>query len=135
MRMIGEIGRRAGVVLRDPVYVGILVLGCAGVWFSPGWAPSWWMLVVGAVLEEAVFRGVVQPSLEERFPGRVGSLTWGNVGASVVFGLSHLYAHSPLWALATVGPSLCYGVVWTRHRSVWACAAAHYLHNVFFFYF
>lgn len=121
-------------VAGDPVFGGVLLLGLVGMAFSPAQAPALWLLAVMAIAEELLFRGVVQDWIESRWGGRLGPVTVGNGCASVVFAAVHLYAHPPLWALATAGPSLCYGVVWSRHRSLWACAVAHFVHNLCFFY-
>ena len=53
--------------------------------------------------------------------------------ASALFALSHLPTHTPLMAALTFFPSLTFGALWTRHRSLWLCAAVHFWYNLLFF--
>ncbi len=101
------------------------------------WNPHWrgvWAFVFDyvtiflfvAMLEELVFRGLLQNLLENTWNSRYGS----QAAASVLFGLSHiLHAPFPNWRyviLATVAGWL-YGSSWRGPRSLTASATTHAL--------
>ncbi|HIW77642.1 MAG TPA: CPBP family intramembrane metalloprotease [Candidatus Bilophila faecipullorum] len=125
--------RRCVEALRDRWVWAALALGLAGLPFSPGPMPPFWRLVLTAMTEETVYRALLQEQLEQMLPGRRGPLTTGALIASAIFALSHLPTHTPLMACLTFFPSLIFGVLWTRHRSLWLCAAMHCWYNVAFF--
>ena len=91
--------------------------------------------VVYPVLEEIVFRGVVQPFFL-RF--QVGKKRWqgftlANIGASAVFAVAHLVSHSPPWAAATFLPSLVFGYFRDRDGSLRIPIALHIYYNAGYF--
>ena len=110
-----------------------VALGLAGLPFSPGAMPPFWRLALTALTEETAYRALLQDQLEQMLPGRRGPLTTGALIASAIFALSHLPTHTPLMACLTFLPSLVFGALWTRHRSIWLCAAMHCWYNVAFF--
>lgn len=110
-----------------------LLLGFIGLPFAPGPMPPLWRMGFAAVAEELAYRALVQQQLEQCTRQRRGPFTCGGAIASVLFALSHLPTHSPLMALLTFFPSLFLGVLWTRHRSLWLCAAVHFWYNLLFF--
>jgi membrane protease YdiL (CAAX protease family) len=86
-----------------------------------------------ALIEEVLFRGLIQNLLSER----VGNKWVALVIASLVFGLAHLnntttgYA-SPNWAYALMASmaGVAYGWVWLRTGKVTASALTHMLVNL-----
>jgi uncharacterized protein len=84
-----------------------------------------------AVLEELLFRGIIQNLLEGSLASRgPGSRRLAQAAASVLFGFSHmLHAPAPNWryvALATLA-GWFYGSAYRRHRSLMASSAVHAL--------
>ncbi len=84
------------------------------------------ILLFVAILEELLFRGILQNLLE----GSLGSRTLAQAAASVLFGFSHVFhAPAPNWryvALATLA-GWFYGSAYRRHRSLVASSGVHAL--------
>lgn len=82
------------------------------------------------LLEELVFRGIVQGELLRWTRGRMaGPLTRANLATTVLFVAAHLLAQPPAWALAVAAPSLVLGHVRDRLRSVWPAVVLHAIYN------
>lgn len=82
-----------------------------GVWF---WAL---FLLISPVIEEAVFRGLIQGELEHFAFMRISRLgvSWSNVVASILFAAAHLFHQSMLWAMLTFFPSILFGHFFSRY--------------------
>lgn len=102
---------------------------------------GWWawlsLVAVQPLLEELVFRGVLQGLTLETLarqgrPLRWGPLTLANVLVSLAFVLLHLRAQPLAWALAVLGPSLLLGWLRERYASVWPCVLVHAVYNAGF---
>ncbi|NJB68002.1 hypothetical protein GGQ74_001675 [Desulfobaculum xiamenense] len=124
---------RLRLALTTPFFWVLVVLGAPALLYSPGVDVALWSLPLRAFVEEFLFRGVVQDALERRFALRIGIVTGANLFVSLLFALAHLPTHPPLWAALTFLPSLAFGALWSRHRSVTACAFLHVAYNVMFF--
>jgi membrane protease YdiL (CAAX protease family) len=101
-----------------------------GVRFEPALI---WPVVVYPLLEEFVFRGLVQPELAQRWPRRYGPLSVANLVTSLTFALAHLVTRGPVTAALVFLPSL--GLGWVRERSgglLWP-VALHALGNLIWF--
>lgn len=87
------------------------------------------------LLEELLFRGLLQGLLLEQAGGHktLAGITRANWIATLAFAAMHFLYHPPLWALAVVPPSLVFGWLRERHRSVWPAALAHCSYNAGFF--
>lgn len=120
--------------VRDPFFWLVLSAGLVGMFFSPISRPAVWLLVAGAFAEEVLFRATAQDWLEGRLRFRLGPVTAANVVVSVLFAVVHLFAHPPVWALAVFFPSLVFGLLWTRYKSILACALTHLTYNLLYFY-
>lgn len=132
----------------DGGFPWLLLGGClAGVWI--GWftaqggrgelpAMGFWLSVVlyYPLLEEMLFRGLLQGELRQRWPGtrrhRAG-LSVANGLVSVAFIAMHLLNHSPAWALAVGLPSLAFGYYRDRSGSILYPVILHSAWNGFFF--
>lgn len=84
-----------------------------------------------AMLEELLFRGIIQNLLEGSLGSRsAGSRTLAQVAASVLFGFSHVFhAPAPNWryvGIATLA-GWFYGSAYRRHRSLAASSGVHAL--------
>lgn len=115
------LGLWAGAYMRYP----------AGMW---AWAS---LLLVQPLLEELVFRGILQGQAlrllvlngESR---RLGPVTLANVLVTVAFVVLHLYAQPLEWSLAVAGPSLVLGHLRERYASVWPAILVHVIYNAGF---
>jgi CAAX protease family protein len=93
------------------------------------------MLALWSVLEEIVFRGLLQPALARAFERRqmpMGStpLTPANLVASVLFAAFHLWRHPRAVALGVFPVSLLYGKARELSGHWWPAAVLHLGFNV-----
>lgn len=121
------------VALAVPVWA-VLAAGAVPHLRVPPGAWAWVSLVlVQPLAEELAFRGVLQGQLMRRWPGRrAGPLSWANGVTTLAFALAHLWSQTPAWAAAAVLPSLVFGHLRERHRSVWPAVAVHAVYNAGF---
>jgi uncharacterized protein len=119
----------------DVVFWGVLLAGVAlaALWsrtFGGGERPDVAALIllilVYPILEEVVFRGMIQPALHRRIrhPG-FGPLSVANIVTSVIFAIAHLPAHGVLQSALVFGPSLLFGLFRDRHGTVASAAVLH----------
>ena len=111
----------------------------AGPWLrAPAGAWGWFSLVLlMPLLEEWVFRGLLQPQLlhvtaVNGQPRRWGPISWANGLATLAFVALHLTTQPLLWALAVTLPSLVLGHLRERMGSVWPAVGAHAVYNAGF---
>jgi membrane protease YdiL (CAAX protease family) len=92
-------------------------------------------LLVQPLLEELMFRGVVQGWLRERAWGRttVFGVSRANAVASLLFVAAHLPAQPLAWALAVSVPSVIFGYFRDRHGSLLPAVVLHVAYNAVFF--
>ena len=93
------------------------------------------MLTLWSVLEEIVFRGLLQPAMArafERRPMPMGGspLTLANVATSVIFAAVHLWRHPLGVALGVFPISLIYGKARELSGHWWPAALLHVGFNV-----
>ena len=93
------------------------------------------LVVAWPLLEEALFRGGVQPALlRTRWGAREAwGLTTANVATSVLFAAAHLASQAPEWAAAAFVPSLVFGHFRERYGSIVPGAALHVFYNAGYF--
>jgi CAAX protease family protein len=93
------------------------------------------LVVAWPLLEEALFRGGVQPALlRTRFGAREAwGLSTANVVTSVLFAAAHLATQAPEWAAAAFVPSLVFGHFRERYGSIVPGAALHVFYNAGYF--
>ncbi|WP_372972140.1 JDVT-CTERM system glutamic-type intramembrane protease MrtJ [Marinobacter sp.] len=103
--------------------------------FAAGYVGDWMalagLLLVYPVVEEVLFRGVIQGELLRRpfFACSLAGISAANVTTSGLFVLLHLF-HQPLgWALAVAIPSLVLGYFRERYQGVWMPIFLHVLFN------
>lgn len=85
-------------------------------------------------MEEVVFRGglqgvILQPRLGRSFHG----VSLANLVTSLVFAGFHLFNHEPLWAALIFFPSLVFGYVFERNKSLSAPIILHAVYNTGFY--
>lgn len=100
----------------------------------PASAAAWLSLVlVQPVVEELVFRGVLQGQLLRLTDRRaIGPVTLANLATTLGFSALHLLAQPAAWALAVAMPSLVFGHLRERFDSVAPAIAMHALYNAGF---
>lgn len=106
-----------------PVWlVGLLIASGYG-WLQGGAPPAVatlvWVALVYPVLEEIVFRGLIQPALLAPTRGlRWGPITLANGLTSVLFAAMHLLNHPPWHAALVLLPALLFGLFRDRSGSI-----------------
>jgi membrane protease YdiL (CAAX protease family) len=102
----------------------------------PAWFPVWaWSMLFLTVLpEEALFRGVIQTSLERRLGGSRRATICAILIAGLLFGLAHAGGGTTYVVLATLA-GVGYGWISAALRSLGAAIAAHFCLNVIHFLF
>ena len=119
---------------------GVVVVWAFGALLHPS-APAAWqapwrffqLVMLFPLLEEILFRGLIQGSLARRLPGRDGPLTHANLGATILFVLAHLFTHSLWWAVAVLIPSLVFGYFRDRYQHLLPSILLHCFYNSVFF--
>ena len=100
-----------------------------------------WSLVFFSVtvwqplMEELFFRGLIQGQLGRLACGRRAFLgvTPANAVTSMFFVAGHWLTHPPLWALAVLIPSLLFGAMRDRFRSLYPAIVLHSFYNAGYF--
>lgn len=95
------------------------------------------LVLLQPVLEELLFRGVVQGQFRLRAWGREKrwGLTQANLLTSVLFVLAHAFYHPPFWAVAVFVPSLVFGYFRDRVGNITPSLVLHVYYNMGFFLF
>ena len=99
----------------------------------PLYAPGKFLMLalVYPVLEELVFRGLVQGTIYNTQVGKkqFAKLSIANISASLFFVLVHFINHPPLWALSVFVPSLIFGYFRDKYLSVVPAVVLHIFYN------
>lgn len=111
-------------------------------WTRPGLHPGWplehpdtflLLVLIYPVLEEVVFRGLIQDWAGKRLAGcTVGPVTAGNLATSTLFTLAHVGYHATPWALLVVFPSLVFGWLKDQTGSLIPPIGLHIFYNAGF---
>lgn len=93
------------------------------------------LCLVQPILEELIFRGVVQSELLAKTWGQVKHLGISSANAltSLAFTALHFISHPPLWAAGVIIPSLLFGHFRERHSSLYPPLALHIYYNTGYF--
>ncbi len=91
------------------------------------------MVILYPLLEEIVFRGIFQPWISFRVSGGLLGVSFANMLTSILFSISHLVYHDPIWALGTFFPSLAFGFCLERYKTLQAPIVLHCLYNAGYF--
>lgn len=134
------------IIIRDPQLWVVLILAVlVGILFSwvlpDGYAvplmaePRIWIsfLLLHPLVEEWIFRGVIQGELM-RHPPRSGNTLWMGIShanwvTTFFFCLAHFAAQPGLWAIAVAAPSLVFGHFRERFGRLSVPIALHILFN------
>jgi|TARA_B110000503_G_scaffold38185_2_gene62674 membrane protease YdiL (CAAX protease family) len=93
------------------------------------------LVLVYPIIEEIFFRGLLQPTLANYFSQHWSIFSAANLLTSLVFALMHLINHPPIWALATLIPSLVLGYSMERAKNLSAPITLHCTYNAGYFLF
>lgn len=87
------------------------------------------------VLEEIVFRGLLQETLWKTRVRRLSvfCLSMPNIITAILFTAFHFINHSPVWAVAVLGPALVFGFFRDRYRHVAPAIVLHVFYNSGYF--
>ncbi|MBI9112714.1 JDVT-CTERM system glutamic-type intramembrane protease [Maridesulfovibrio ferrireducens] len=121
----------------DPIFYLFLSLGFVGLYVpSPDLRLPLALLLGKAFIEELFFRFLLQEGLDRFFHYgyRFGPLSLANILASLTFSCMHLINQPLNWAMLTFIPSLAFGFIWQRYRSVVPGTIIHFAYNAFLFY-
>lgn len=126
---------RFGLALLAGVVFWLVLIGLGLTHAAPGWSMLLSAVLIQPILEELLFRGLLQGQLLQLTWGRWqwGGFTTANLAVSVVFVLLHFINHPPLWALGVLFPSMLFGYFRDRHRSVYPSMALHVFYNAGYF--
>ena len=123
--------------LAVPVWLALGLLVGAQMRAPAGWMPWLSLVLVQPLLEELVFRGVLQGqalqlTAVQGQPRRLGPVTLANALVTAAFVALHLPVQPLGWALAVAAPSLVFGHLRERFGSVWPAVLVHACYNAGF---
>lgn len=121
----------------DPIFFLFLSFGFVGMYVpSPDIKLSLGWLFSKALIEELFFRFLLQEGVDRLlgYRWRIGPLSLANFLASLTFACLHLINQPANWALLTFVPSLAFGYIWQRYRSVVPGTFIHFIYNACLFY-
>ncbi|MDN5937271.1 MAG: JDVT-CTERM system glutamic-type intramembrane protease [Salinisphaera sp.] len=131
----------------DPLFYAALAAGPAAALVLAVWLPALaWLpglhypaqvlllaILVYPLLEEWLFRGLLQPWIAGCFHHALGPLSAANALTSAAFAALHLLYHPPLWAAAVFLPSLVFGYFRERNGGVAAPVVLHGGYNAAYY--
>jgi membrane protease YdiL (CAAX protease family) len=137
-------GRLIWVIWVGAPSVAWLAHALLGLSMVPTDMPSWiWMFGAAPLLEELVFRPLLQRELQERLPAWLacakGMKALADSSAhlaNLIAGLAFIAAHAPQqgWsAVWWIVPSLAIGETWRRQQKLWPCVFMHIWFNASLF--
>lgn len=127
--------------LKDKVFWLFVLLGAITVFIislvKTNYAPFWYidkpiqffnLIIVAAVVEEIVFRGLLFGLINKKLNVKLTIFC-----TSLLFSLAHLYYHSPLWALLIFIPGILFGILRSRNAGVIGAISLHLIYNLMYF--
>ena len=94
------------------------------------------LCLVQPLIEELIFRGVLQGELLHRIWGqrRYLGISIANSVTSIAFTTLHFFSHPTLWAASVLIPSLLFGHFRERHNSLYPPLCLHIYYNTGYFF-
>ena len=125
------------LVLAVPVWAALGLVAGPFMYVPSGWTAWMSFVLVYPVVEELVFRGVLQGAAlrlttRNGTTLRLGPVSLANVLVTFAFVALHLRAQPLAWALAVAVPSLVFGHLRERFASVWPAVLVHVVYNTGF---
>lgn len=98
-------------------------------------APFLLLVLLYPVLEEIVFRGLVQGAGHRYLPPRsFGPISLSNLVTTLAFVAVHFLYHAPAWAVAVLIPSLVFGYFKDKHGGLTIPIALHVYYNAGYYW-
>lgn len=125
------------LALAVPVWATLALVAGPDMYVPSGWKAWLSFALLYPVVEELLFRGVLQGELlrlttRDGTTLRLGPVSVANALATVAFVALHLIAQPMAWALAVAAPSLVFGHLRERFASVWPAVLVHVFYNAGF---
>ena len=92
------------------------------------------VILVLPVLEEVLFRGVLQPWIATKYTKKLIKISHANIITSATFALLHLFTQPVLMALCTFIPSLIFGFAKERYSRLLPSIILHSSYNGGYFF-
>jgi len=121
---------------------GVVVVLVMHGWVQPyppdvqySWAQLLSFIIWQPLVEEVLFRGIIQGQLARREWGRCSwmGISSANIVTSILFTAIHLINSSPLFALSVIAPSLVFGYFRDYCNSVYPSIIIHAAYNAMVF--
>jgi len=124
-------------LLAVPVWMALGVMFGTHMRAPAGWYAWASFVLIQPVVEELLFRGILQGqalrlTTIHNAPRRLGPVTLANVLVTLGFVALHLWAQPLAWAMAVAVPSLVLGHLRERFASVWPAVLVHAIYNAGF---
>ncbi|MFQ5596940.1 MAG: JDVT-CTERM system glutamic-type intramembrane protease [Nitrospiria bacterium] len=122
-------------VLSGPAFWWALtVLGAEQINMGDGsalWPRLLWLAGFYPIVEEGLFRGLLQPLFLQYKTGRARrcGISGANGITTALFVFFHFFFHPPLWAFSVAVPSLIFGGFRDRYQSVVPAILLHSFYN------
>ena len=121
---------------------GIVVVWVMHGWVQPypsvvqfSWAQLLSLIIWQPLVEELLFRGIIQGQFSKRDWGRCSwlGISSANAVTSIMFAAVHMINSAPLFALAVIAPSLVFGYFRDYCNSVYPSIIIHSAYNAMVF--
>jgi uncharacterized protein len=124
---------RLALLAAVPVWLALAVT-VGRTMHAPAGLAAWLsFVVVQPLLEELLFRGLLQGQLLRLGAARrIGPISLANWVTTTAFVAAHLLTQPPGWALAVAVPSLVFGHLRERLASAWPAVLLHAVYNAGF---
>lgn len=87
------------------------------------------VILIIPIIEEVIFRGLLQTWIAKRYNQAVGQLSLANLITSSIFALLHLFTQTLSMALYTFIPSLIFGYAKDRYKRLMPSIILHSSYN------
>lgn len=103
-------------------------------WFSQHIGSFLILSVLMPILEEIVFRGLIQEKLAQiTGHASLARISAANLITSLLFVIFHLINHPPVWALLVLFPSLVFGYSKDKYKCLAAPILLHITYNAVYY--
>lgn len=130
---VGDVHFVPALLAAVPVWLALGLMAGGRMQMAVGWSALVSFLLVQPIVEELVFRGLLQGQLLRLgWARKAGPFTLANLCTTALFVASHFLAQPPAWALATAVPSLLFGHMRERFGSLLPSVILHVIYNAGF---
>jgi len=86
-------------------------------------------MVAVPIVEEYLFRGVFQQLVFNKIQSKILGITYANILTSIIFSLSHIFSTPILSSILIFIPSIIFGVLYDRSKSIYPSIIVHSIYN------